>query len=258
MKANESAVDAHLYRMHRPLYPEATFSRLVAELADQPAPRIVDIGCGTGHSTRSLLASIPRARITGIEPDAAMLQAARYGLPEVEFREGSGEHSGLADAFTDAVSIGSALHWMQPDATHCEIVRILRANGLFLAYEYQFPKALELTELNDWIRRGFNERWRAPIQVPRGSFREITSTFRHSPRFELLEERPVPMRSLLSAEALTGLLLSQSRVVHYERGIPQTERDPFRRDLLAQIRGMMGDLPAQFDFRLSTALFKLS
>ncbi|WP_320776048.1 methyltransferase domain-containing protein [Streptomyces sp. CRN 30] len=41
------------------------------------APRVLDLGCGTGASTAALAAALPGARITGVDASAGMLRRAR-------------------------------------------------------------------------------------------------------------------------------------------------------------------------------------
>ena len=52
----------------------ADFVRLIAPRAGE---RILDIGCGTGSLAVALAQAEPAAQITGIDPDAAMLEVAR-------------------------------------------------------------------------------------------------------------------------------------------------------------------------------------
>jgi SAM-dependent methyltransferase len=252
-----SRFDAELYRCFRPLYPPETFAgmaeRLRARGFAEPF-QVADVGCGTGHSAASALAAGLDARITGVDPDPAMLAEARAReLPAAEFREGRGEATGLADASADAVLLGSCFHWMDAAAAERDLRRILRPRGLARVFEYQFPKAPELPELNEWIRRQFNERWRAPDQAPRGDFRQVTAVFRA--RWELLAEGRPPMSRELGAAELAGLLLSQSRVRHYEDGLVPEARAEFRNGLARTLQERMGDRSWRFDFRLEWAEF---
>jgi trans-aconitate 2-methyltransferase len=52
------------------------FDDLVARIPVAQAPRVLDVGCGTGNLTRSLLDRWPGARVTGIDSSVDMVRAA--------------------------------------------------------------------------------------------------------------------------------------------------------------------------------------
>ena len=112
---------------------------LVALLDPQPGERILDLGCGTGL----LAAAIAErgASVTGLDSDAAMIEAARAQFraadhPALEFIEGDGEaleEAGLAGPF-DAVFSNAALHWMtRPEAVLRGLCALLRPGGRLVA-----------------------------------------------------------------------------------------------------------------------------
>jgi SAM-dependent methyltransferase len=253
--------DPESYRRFRPYYPAELYAPLASALEQRGflAPfDIADVGCGTGHSAASLLRSGIQCRIAGVDPDPAMLEVAREICSEGRFEQGSGESTGLADRTFDAVTIGSAFHWMDAPRTREELQRILRRRGVALIYEYQFPKAIHNPALNEWIRREFNLRWRAPSQKPRGDFVTVTTALRGDPGWEVLEDYRVPMILELSPVELTGLLLSQSRILHYERGMDGPARAEFRRWLSEQVVARLGSGSERFDFNLQAGLFAVA
>lgn len=189
-----------------------------------------------------------------------MLAKAREmpGASQARFCQGSGEQTGLPDGSCDAVTVGSAFHWMDAPRARQEFLRILRPRGVLLVYEYQFPKALAHSELNEWIRREFNLRWKAPAQRPRGDFETVTRCFREGGaggKFLLIEDRRVPMILKLGTEELVGMILSQSRVLHYENTLKPGEKAAFRQELQVRVAGFLGDSPQAFDFNLNSGLF---
>ncbi|MCA8923884.1 MAG: class I SAM-dependent methyltransferase [Planctomycetes bacterium] len=115
---------ADAYARWRPGYPAAA---LEAALAGLPTPtRAVDVGCGTGISTRALHAA--GARTLGVEPDPRMLaQAAAQGGPR--YVVGRAEALPLADASQDLVFVAQAFHWFDRDRALREFQRVLRPGG---------------------------------------------------------------------------------------------------------------------------------
>lgn len=272
-----SRFDPHFYSLYRPFYPAETFAGLTDRLIRRgfTAPfTFADVGCGTGHSTISLIRSIrsgvsgPNGKVIGIDPDHLMLDqarqlSAREGC-DVEWRVGRGEATGLEPASVDAILIGSAFHWMKAGEVKEEARRVLKRGGILRIFEYQFPKAVgqpelpEFKELNEWIRREFNLRWKAPAQKPRGSLKELTSTFRDDPEFEFLGDAQPKMEMQLDAEQVTGLILSQSRVLHYEDTLKdQAEKEAFRKSVRSSIGNFLADKSALFDFKLAWVEFGL-
>lgn len=267
-----SRFDPHFYSLYRPFYPAETFAGLTDRLIRRGlvAPFVfADVGCGTGHSAISLIrsgVSGPSGKVIGIDPDSHMLDQARRmsaGYEDtnrynVEWRVGRGEATGLEPASVDAILIGSAFHWMKMGEVKEEARRVLKRGGLIRIFEYQFPKAPGHPELNEWIRREFNLRWKAPEQKPRGSLKELTSVFRDDPEFEALGDAQPKMEMQLDAEQVTGLILSQSRVLHYEDTLKdQAEKEAFRNSVRSSIGKFLADKTALFDFKLAWIEFGL-
>jgi hypothetical protein len=102
------------------------------------------------------------------------------------------------------------------------------------------------------VRRQFNLLWKAPGQRPRGDFREVVSPLGEG--WRRLDEGRVPMRLALGAREVQGLILSQSRYLHYERALPDpaVERSRVARELE---RHLVGESP-EWDFALKRALFR--
>ncbi len=109
------------YVRYRPSYPTAAVDLILAGL--EPEPVVADIGAGTGISAR-LLAELG-SRVWAIEPNAAMRSAAAPH-PLVEFRDGTAEATGLADASVNLVTCFQAFHWFDPAPTLREFQRILK------------------------------------------------------------------------------------------------------------------------------------
>src|SRR5439155_1377999 len=101
---------------------------------------VVDLGCGTGLSTRAW--SGIAERVAGIEPNSAMLAVAEQA-PGVEYREAFAQETGFPNGVADVVTASQSLHWMEPAPTFAEAARILRPGGVFAAYDYDWRPAVE-------------------------------------------------------------------------------------------------------------------
>ena len=128
---------ARLYDANRPS-PPAGLGPLLAAYAGVAAPEVVDIGSGTGLSSR--WAASWAASVTGIEPNDEMRAVAESRpRPGVSYRAGRSEATGLADACADVVLIVQAMHWMDPEPTLAEVARILRPRGVLAAVDADWP-----------------------------------------------------------------------------------------------------------------------
>ena len=81
-----------------------------------PGATVLEIGCGTGQLTRSLLAR--GLRVTAIEPGERLIARARDQLGnagEVEFVNRRLEQASLPHAHYSAAFSASAIHWVDPD-----------------------------------------------------------------------------------------------------------------------------------------------
>jgi SAM-dependent methyltransferase len=128
---------AERYEAFRPRAP-AVLTDLLPALADVARPRlVVDIGSGTGLSTR-LWADVAED-VVGVEPSEAMRRVATAinHAPNVSYSCGSSYASGVPDGAADIVTCSQSLQWMQPEPTFAEVARILRSGGVFAAYQYE-------------------------------------------------------------------------------------------------------------------------
>jgi SAM-dependent methyltransferase len=116
---------------------------------------VVDLGCGTGLSTRPW-AELSK-KVLGIDPSADMLDVARTATQatNITYRHGTGQDTGLETGVADIVTCSSAVHWMEPRPTVNEIARILRDQGVLLVYGHYYPVFLHSAQLT-----AFYERWR--------------------------------------------------------------------------------------------------
>jgi SAM-dependent methyltransferase len=104
------------YDRHRPTYPDALVDRACEGLG--PGAAVLEVGCGTGQLTRSLLAR--GLRVTAVEPGRQLIVRARDrcdGAGDVRFVNARLEDASLPRAQYSAVFSASAIHWIEPDVS---------------------------------------------------------------------------------------------------------------------------------------------
>jgi SAM-dependent methyltransferase len=117
---------AAAYAKYRPSYPEEAIAIILEGLGNPAQLVTVDIGAGTGISSRLLAQN--GVRVIAIEPNLKMSEVATpHRL--VEFHNGTAENTNLSDACVDLVTCFQAFHWFNPEPTLQELQRILKPSG---------------------------------------------------------------------------------------------------------------------------------
>jgi SAM-dependent methyltransferase len=112
---------AETYDRVRPPYSRVLLDRAQEVLDLDAQARVLDLGAGTGRVTRELARRFQH--VVAVEPDERMRELNREALA------GSAEAIPLEDASVDAVFVGEAFHWFDPDAAIPEMARVLRPRG---------------------------------------------------------------------------------------------------------------------------------
>lgn len=135
------------YDAFRPRLPEALAGVLLEIARADERGTVVDLGSGTGLSTRYWSGRVKR--VIGIEPtDAMRSEAERHGGEAVSYRRGFSHDTGLPDHDAVIAVCSQALHWMDPQGTFMEAKRILRPGGVFAACDYDWPPVTGIWELD--------------------------------------------------------------------------------------------------------------
>ncbi|MER5596106.1 methyltransferase domain-containing protein [Streptomyces sp. NPDC002265] len=100
-----------------------------------PGDRVLDVGCGTGQTTRLAARTAARGSVLGLDLsgpmlDRARLLAAREGLGNIGFEQGDAQVHPLPEAgFDVAVSRFGVMFFADPAAAFGNIARALRPGG---------------------------------------------------------------------------------------------------------------------------------
>ncbi|HEX6500268.1 MAG TPA: class I SAM-dependent methyltransferase [Micromonosporaceae bacterium] len=130
-------------------------------------PLLVDVGAGTGISTRALRAAFgPEPEIVGVEPGVAMLAQARAAQGAVEYREGTAESIPVADGAASLVLAAQAVQWFDRPSFYREAVRALRPGGALalLQNDRDWSASAVLAGYEDLLERyghGYSRHYRA-------------------------------------------------------------------------------------------------
>jgi SAM-dependent methyltransferase len=119
----------------------------LAWMSHSPGLRWVDVGCGTGALTETILKQADPEHVTGVEPSEGFLGLAKAGVKDerVEFRIGDARSLPLADHTVDVVVSGLVLNFV-PDKTQAlqEMLRIVKPGGTIAAYVWDYAGDMQL------------------------------------------------------------------------------------------------------------------
>ena len=99
-----------------------------------PGQRVLDVGCGPGALTARLVERLGADAVTGVDPSASFVAAARARFPGVDLREARAEELPFPDGSFDVVLAQLVVHFMDdPVAGLREMGRVARPGGTVAA-----------------------------------------------------------------------------------------------------------------------------
>lgn len=116
-----------------------------------PGQRVLDIGCGTGETTREAAQRAAPGHARGVDLSAAMLRVARQraaaqGSTNVQFEQADAQTMTLAaESFDVAISRTGTMFFADPVAAFGNIGRALRPGGRLVQLVWQEPRR------NEWV-----------------------------------------------------------------------------------------------------------
>lgn len=146
--AGGDAYEHWIGRWSRPVGAE-----FLAWLDEPRGRRWLDLGCGTGALTETILATAAPASVVGVDPSASFVAHARARVPDLRasFFEGAADAIPLAPGSADAAVAGLVLNFV-PDlgAALAELRRVVVSGGTIAGYVWDYAGRMEL------IRRFFD------------------------------------------------------------------------------------------------------
>jgi len=123
------------YDRHRPAYPDELIDRACEVAGVGHGDHVLEVGCGTGQLTRSL---VDRGlRVVAVEPGRRLAALTERNLGgRVEFVNARFEDAHLPRSQFRAVFSAAAFHWVDPDIGWEKAARVLAPGGTLALIQY--------------------------------------------------------------------------------------------------------------------------
>lgn len=242
-RARSFGDSATAYADERPDYPDAAVRWALGPVADRAAPRVLDLGAGTGKLTEVLLrAGTPAENIHAVDPDPQMRAEFGRRVDGVVPLAGSAEEIPLPDGSVDAIVAGQALHWFDLDRAIPEIRRVLTPGGVLAGM---------------WNCDDVRVPWVAGLQRIAGVVSSLDRWRQMAPpgftRFAAAERAEFPHVQRRTAESLAATVGTHSHVLVLD--------DAERAELLADVRAYLLARPetgaGEFDMPIVTVAMRV-
>ena len=117
-------------------------------LAVAPGSCWLDVGCGTGALTQTVLEQATPGEVVGIDPSAAYIASAGARMsdnPRARLEIGDAQALRAATAAFDVVVCGLVLNFVsQPELAVAEMARVTRPGGTVAAYVWDYAEGMQL------------------------------------------------------------------------------------------------------------------
>ncbi|MBU3098561.1 class I SAM-dependent methyltransferase [Clostridium sp. DSM 17811] len=209
---------ADVYNNARPKCPEKVKDIILKYLNHAPT-LVVDLGCGTGLSTR--IWSEVSNKVIGIEPSTDMIKLAREkseGFNNILFNSAFSDNTQLNNSCADIITCSQSFHWMNPENTLNEVSRILKKGGIFAVYDNDWPPVcnweaeLEYNKLFDKVREFELSHPDIKESFKRWDKDKHLSNIKNSGNFRYVREIVFSNSEICNAQRFISIALSQGGV----------------------------------------------
>lgn len=207
------------FERYRPDYPVELFEHILAAVPAHRRERAIDLGAGTGKSTRALL---PHFReVIAIEPDSGMAAKLKEEVPGIITFDVTAEDFSQPPSTADLVTLGNALHWMDVQRVFFNAHSWLHSGGIFAVYDRPLPETVPA--IDDIVLAEMRGPWK-PYRDQRLKYdKDWEEKVRTAPGFQIIESTKFCYIVPMSASDFTGFWRSTSYGSAYARTLPDAE-----------------------------------
>ncbi|XP_077998221.1 putative methyltransferase DDB_G0268948 [Glandiceps talaboti] len=256
-----SGTIAEAYQKFRPTYPNEVLERILRFLAHKnPGPwrLAIDVGCGSGQSTRML--SDHFETVIGCDVSKAQLAEGKKGENprNVKYQLGSDSSIPAEDNSVDLVTSAMAAHWFDLKKFYSEVDRVLKPNGCLALYGYERDRldknrnGSKLSAVFDEYNFGILEEFRSErVMLVRNLYTDIALPYEEKERYDIVHDTKTTVADFV------GYLSSWSYYHQYRTKYP--DKADILQTLLADLMDILNveTTPENTNIQVSRTFFVL-
>lgn len=150
MKTRETLVDSAAYELFMGRWSRVVAREFLAWLSIPPRRRWLDVGCGTGALSASILELTEPSQVRGIDPSDTSVAYAQMTITDDRVRFIVGDATALPPELAtresfDVVVSGLALNLIpKPAEAVAEMIRVAKPGGVVAAYVWDFAERMQM------------------------------------------------------------------------------------------------------------------
>jgi SAM-dependent methyltransferase len=230
------------YSRYRLGYPQRLIARVIDIVGLKPGDNVMDLGCGPG--TLAVPFADAGMRVTGVDPEPEMLEAARQAAREagvdIALKQGSSFDLPKDIGPFKLVTMGRSFHWMDRSATLLALDPLVTDDGGVALFDDEHVRTVE----NLWRAklRDLGDRY-GRLESPnvaaenRSDYRRHESLLMDS-AFPVLDGASVFIKREVTAEDVVGIAFSLSTSSPAKLG---ARKDQFESELRAELAALSPD-----------------
>jgi SAM-dependent methyltransferase len=203
------------YATARPAVHPRVMDRVYRHLKrSEPFPVALDLGCGSGVSTKALIGFARRC--IGLEPAEAMLKWASTLVPTADFVVGAAEAIPLRDRSVDLITAAGSLNYANLDLFFPEAARVLTPQGVLVVYDFSPGRTFrDAAGLDEWFSSFYN---RYPPPAHEGQTLNPGILANATSRFRMRSHQDFEIGLSLTLESYVNYVMTETNVAAAVRG----------------------------------------
>ena len=210
---------AEEFQRYRPDYPPELFEHILSWIPIERRDRAMDLGAGTGKSSRWLVNYF--FEVIAVEPDAGMAAKLAEEVPEARVHNCTAEECLHEKGSVDVVTIGNALHWMDSARVFENARGWLRAGGVLAVYDRPLPKCAP--EIDAIVLMELRGPWKPHRDARLKKDAKWEDAVRAAPGFQVVEDTRFPYILDMAPSEYAGFWRSTSYGSAYARTLGNPE-----------------------------------